>query len=81
MRILVILPDDPPKKVLIELSDQQHINSIKDLVNRKRHSRAIKIALKKGKFEREVGANEFENLSTDLVLSADSAHWDRVGEK
>ena len=81
MRILVILPDNPPKKVLIELSDRQQINRIKDLVNRKRHSRAIEIALQKGKLEREVGSDEFENLSTDLVLRADSAHWDKVGEK
>ena len=81
MRILVILPDNPPKKVLIELSDRQQINRIKNLVNRKKHSMAVEIALQKGRLEREVGADEFENLSTDLVLRVDSAHWDRVGEK
>ena len=81
MRILVILPDNPPKKVLIELSDRQHISRIKDLVNRKKHSRAVEIALQKGRLEREVAADEFENLSTDLVLRVDSAHWDRVGDK
>ena len=76
MRILVILPENPPKKILIELSDWQHIRNVKDLINRKKHSQAINIALQKGNLEREVGADEFENLGTDLILREDRAHWD-----
>ena len=81
MRILIILPDNPLKKILVELSERQHIRSVKDLINRKKHSQAINIALQKGKLEREVGTDEFENLSTDLILRNNSAHWDNKREK
>jgi hypothetical protein len=80
MRILVILPDNPPKRILVELKEQQHIMDLKDLINRKEHSRAIEITLQKGSIEREIKAGEFENLDTDLVLKKDSAHWDIAGD-
>ena len=76
MRILVILPENPPKKILIELSDRQHIRNVKDLIERKKHSKAINIALRNGRFEKEIKPDEFENLGTDLILREDSAHWD-----
>ncbi len=81
MRILLILPDNPPKKILVELSDRQHIRNVKDLINRKKHSEAMEIALQKGRLGREVGTEEFGSLKTDLILEKDSAYWDFKGSK
>ena len=76
MRILVILPDDPPKKVLVELSDRQHIRNVKDLIKRKVYSEAIEIVLQKGNPGKEIRADEVEKLRADLILQEDSAYWD-----
>ena len=80
MRILIILPDNPLKKILVELSERQHIRKVKDLINRKKNSEAIDF-IQNGRLGRELGTDEFENLGTDLILSNDSAHWDNKREK
>ncbi len=76
MRILLILSENPVKRILVELNQRQYIRDIKDLIGRGKHCQAIKIALQEGKLEREIGSEEFENLDTDLILQKDSAHWD-----
>lgn len=81
MRILIILPENPPKKILVELSERKLIQGIKDLIGRKKHFKAISIALKKGRLEKEIKTDEFENLGTDLILREDGAHWDAMRER
>ncbi len=76
MRILIIVPGNPPKRILVELSDQKLIRGIKDLIDRKKHFKAISVALKSGRIEKEIKNDDFENLGTDLILREDSVHWD-----
>ena len=81
MRILVILPENPPKRILIDLTEQKLIRNIKDLIDRKKHLQAIGLAIQKGRLKKEVGIDEFENLGTDLILRDNSAHWDTKREE
>lgn len=81
MRILVILPDNPERRILVELEGRQHIKNIKDLIKLKVYPEAIDVALQKGKLEREFRADESENLKTDLILHKDSAYWHVKGEE
>ncbi len=81
MRILVILPENPPRKILVELTERKLIRDIKDLIDHKKHLQAIGLAIQKGRLKKEVGIDEFENLGTDLILRDNSAHWDTKGEE
>ena len=69
------------KKILVKLHTQELIKDVKGLIERRKHSEAINIAIQKGKFERDVGTDEFENLGTDLILRENSAHWDTTRER
>ena len=76
MHILIILPGTSLIRILVEIKSQQHIRTVKDLVNRKKHYQAMQTALQSGSFEKEICAEEFENLGVDLILKENSAHWD-----
>lgn len=81
MRILIVLSGAGGKKILVKLDRQEIIKDVKDLIEQRKHSKAIDIALQKGRLEREIRTDAFENSGTDLILREGSAHWDVTGKR
>lgn len=81
MRILVLVPGNPPKRVLVKLHTLKLVREVKSLIEEGRHTDAIEVAMQKGAVERNIKISKMENLGTDLILGSDSAHWDAVREK
>ena len=76
MRILVIVPENPPKRILVRLHTHKLVGEVKELIKRGKHIKAIEVAIRKGRLKRKVGVNEVENLNIDLILRDNGAHWD-----
>lgn len=76
MRVLLSTRKSPPQRYLVHLFTKDLIREVRELINQKRHSKAIDVAFRKGLLEREVGEDEVRSVEADLILSKDNARWD-----
>jgi len=76
MRLLILLTSSPTESILVKLHTEKLIKEVKELINKRRLSRAISTALTKGDFERTVGRHDLGNIDADLILTEDRVMWD-----
>lgn len=76
MKILIITDYSPKQWFLVSLPTQEIIKEVLDLIEKKKHARAILAALSRGSFEKEVESHELGHLKADLILSENSVSWD-----
>lgn len=78
MRVLIIVKRSPTHRYLIHLFTKALVEEIKDLIDRRQHSKAVATALTKGIMEREVFDEDIHGVDADLILSESNARWDLV---
>jgi DNA-binding transcriptional regulator LsrR (DeoR family) len=76
MKIILIIGQRSPQRLLITLPDRKAIENVIALVSRQQHSQAIISALTSGSFEKEITADQAHNTAADMILSEHSASWD-----
>ena len=75
MRLLILLAKDSKQNFLIKLHTEELVKEIKELINKRNHSKAIKVALSKGKLEKRIAKREIGNIDADAVLTKDKVIW------
>ncbi len=76
MKIILVIGERNPQRLLMKLPDRRSIESVIALINKQQHSQAIASALISGSFEKEVKSDEIHNTRVDMILSEHSASWD-----
>ncbi|MDD3906242.1 MAG: hypothetical protein PHS46_06940 [Candidatus Omnitrophica bacterium] len=81
MRIILVIAGTSGKNILVKLYSQDDIRNVRELLWQRKHPEAMAIALKKGRFEKEVEDHELGDLGAELILRKDRAYWDITGRK
>lgn len=76
MRLLILLTNNPTESILVKLHTEELTKEVKELINKRRLSSAISVALTKGNFEKTVRRHDLGNVDADLILTEDRVMWD-----
>lgn len=76
MKILIVIRRSPAQRFLVELPSTCLISNVKKLLAKNKHSKAMVLALTKGRFEKEVSEEGLINVKADLILTEHNASWD-----
>ncbi|MBN2453411.1 MAG: hypothetical protein JXB40_04035 [Candidatus Omnitrophica bacterium] len=79
MKVLIWIKHSPERRYLVDLHSRELVEEIRELLEKKNHSRAIVTALARGKFEREVFDHDLKGVKAGLILSEHNVRWDMTG--
>lgn len=74
MKIVILGKDGGTSKILVRLHSQALKREVMELINKRRHARAVEAAINKGKRIKE----QKPVSRADLVLTKSRASWDLV---
>ena len=76
MRGLLVVERSPAQKYLIKIDTKALVKEVRQLIENRKHSKAMTAVFEKGKFEKIVSEDEMPTIDADLILSNKSARWD-----
>ena len=76
MKVILVIGQRSPQRLLMKLPDRRTIEKVITLVNKQQHSQAIVAALISGSFEKEITSDQTHNTRADMILSEHSVSWD-----
>ena len=81
MKILIVTAKKPKKRFLVKLHTAEHVDEVKNLINKGKHSQAIVFAMSKGKIDKYLACHEVYKTQAELMLTEEAARWDLVNHK
>lgn len=76
MRVLVLVNHSPQHIYLVKLNSRDLIDEVTQLINKRKHSKAVATAMSKGLVKSVVDNDEIKDIKAELVLSPSGASWD-----